>query len=182
MALTQRDERQQTVRRISKDQRSIQTGALGYRIVAPSHGQYERSGEADITAGLKLLFYVGGNVIRKFREFVGSGRAGEIKKTILHSLKNGRRIFFTGCGATGRLSILLDSVWGDFWRSYAHGAIVPTKKWREKRQRKLNHGCFKQNSRKRPRRCLSQVNPTARQCAPCSSRIATFPFSRDRRR
>ncbi len=26
------------------------------------------------------------------------------------------RIFFTGCGSTGRLSILLDSVWRDFWQ------------------------------------------------------------------
>jgi N-acetylmuramic acid 6-phosphate etherase len=43
-------------------------------------------------------------------------RAGEIATTILNSLKNGGRIFVTGCGATGRLSILLDSVWRDFWR------------------------------------------------------------------
>jgi N-acetylmuramic acid 6-phosphate etherase len=34
-------------------------------------------------------------------------------------LKNGGRIFFTGCGSTGRLSILLDSVWRDFWQRQA---------------------------------------------------------------
>jgi N-acetylmuramic acid 6-phosphate etherase len=55
-------------------------------------------------------------VVKKFREFVESGRAVEIKETILRSLKNGGRIFFTGCGSTGRLSILLDSVWRDFWQ------------------------------------------------------------------
>ena len=55
-------------------------------------------------------------MIRKFREFVESGRAVEIKKTILRSLENGGRIFFTGCGSTGRLSILLDSVWRGFWQ------------------------------------------------------------------
>src|SRR5208283_3654676 len=70
----------------------------------------------DIAAALKLLFDVDEDVLRKFREFVESGRAGEIKETVLRSLKNGGRIFFTGCGATGRLSILLDSVWRDFWR------------------------------------------------------------------
>ena len=54
------------------------------------------------------------DVIRKYREFVESGRAGEIKEAIVRSLKSGGRIFFTGCGATGRLGILLDSVWRDF--------------------------------------------------------------------
>jgi N-acetylmuramic acid 6-phosphate etherase len=70
----------------------------------------------DIAAALKLLFDVDADVIRKYREFVQSGRAGQIKETVLRSLKNGGRIFFTGCGATGRLSILLDSVWRDFWK------------------------------------------------------------------
>jgi N-acetylmuramic acid 6-phosphate etherase len=70
----------------------------------------------DIAAALKLLFDVDDDVMRKYREFVESGRAGEIKKTVLRSLKDGGRIFFTGCGSTGRLSILLDSVWRDFWQ------------------------------------------------------------------
>jgi N-acetylmuramic acid 6-phosphate etherase len=70
----------------------------------------------DIAAALKLLFDVDDDVVKKFREFAESGTAGEIKETILRSLKNGGRIFFTGCGSTGRLSILLDSVWRDFWR------------------------------------------------------------------
>lgn len=70
----------------------------------------------DAAAALKLLFDVDDDVIRKFHEFVESGRAGEIKETILRSLKSGGRIFFSGCGSTGRLSILLDSVWRDFWQ------------------------------------------------------------------
>jgi N-acetylmuramic acid 6-phosphate etherase len=70
----------------------------------------------DIAAALKLLFDVDDDVVKKFREFVESGRAGEIKETVLRSLKNGGRIFFTGCGSTGRLSVLLDSIWRDFWQ------------------------------------------------------------------
>src|ERR1700722_8637766 len=59
----------------------------------------------DIAAALKLLFEADGDVIKKFREFAGSGKAEQIKDAILHSLKNGGHIFFTGCGSTGRLSI-----------------------------------------------------------------------------
>jgi len=82
----------------------------------------------DIAAALKLLFDVDDDVIHKYREFVESGRAGEIKETVLGSLKNGGRIFFTGCGATGRLSILLDSVWRDFWRQWSVG-LRPGASW-----------------------------------------------------
>ena len=32
------------------------------------------------------------------------------------ALADGRRVFFTGCGATGRLSILLEAAWREFWQ------------------------------------------------------------------
>jgi N-acetylmuramic acid 6-phosphate etherase len=91
-------------------------GALVTEASHPVTANLSDVARQDIAAALKLLFDVDGDVIRKFREFVESGRAGEIAATILHSLENGGRIFFTGCGSTGRLSILLDSIWRDFWR------------------------------------------------------------------
>lgn len=92
---------------------------LGALVTEASHPVTARLSEVaarDIAAGLKLLFDVDDDVVRKYREFVQSGRAGDIAETVLHSLRQGGRIFFTGCGATGRLSILLDSVWRDFWQ------------------------------------------------------------------
>src|SRR6185312_465116 len=69
----------------------------------------------DIVAALDLLFQVDEDVLKKFQEFAASGRAEKIAATVLAAVKNGGKIFFTGCGSTGRLSILLDSVWRDFW-------------------------------------------------------------------
>ncbi|MDE3067076.1 MAG: hypothetical protein KGJ60_05935 [Verrucomicrobiota bacterium] len=92
---------------------------LGALVTEASHPLTARLSDvasSDAAAALNLLFEVDGDVLRKFREFVESGRAGEISGSVLRSLKNGGRIFFTGCGSTGRLSILLDSVWRDFWR------------------------------------------------------------------
>ena len=94
-------------------------GALVTEASHPATANLSEVAKQDTAAALKLLFDVEDDVIRKFREFVESGRAGEIKETILHSLKNVGRIFSTGCGSTGRLSILLDSVWRDFWRQQA---------------------------------------------------------------
>jgi N-acetylmuramic acid 6-phosphate etherase len=80
---------------------------------------------ADVAAALKLLFEVDGDVLRKYREFVASGRAEEMKAVALRALKEGGRLFFTGCGSTGRLSILLDSVWRDYWQNVGQASRLP---------------------------------------------------------
>jgi N-acetylmuramic acid 6-phosphate etherase len=91
-------------------------GALVTESSHPVTANLSEVARGDTAAALKLLFEADGDVIRKFQDFVKSGRAEEIQKAVVNSVKNGGRIFFTGCGSTGRLSILLDSVWRDFWR------------------------------------------------------------------
>src|SRR5213078_1203742 len=54
--------------------------------------------------------------LRKYREFADSGRAQEIASSVLRAVENRGKIFFTGCGSTGRLSIQLVSIWRDFWQ------------------------------------------------------------------
>ncbi|MBN2505239.1 MAG: hypothetical protein JXQ71_00955 [Verrucomicrobia bacterium] len=76
----------------------------------------------DIAAGLRQLFEVDDDVIRKYGEFARSGRAAGMAQTVLQALEGGGKIFFTGCGSTGRLSIQLVSIWRDFWqRQQARG-------------------------------------------------------------
>jgi len=70
----------------------------------------------DVSAGLDLLFEVDKDVARKYREFAESGRPQAIDKTLLRAIKNGGKVFFTGCGSTGRLSIQVVSIWRDFWQ------------------------------------------------------------------
>ncbi len=100
-------------------------GALVTESSHPVTAELSEVAKSDAAAALKLLFNVDDDVVKKFREFVSSGRPETIKETVLHSLKNGGRIFFTGCGSTGRLSILLDSVWRDFWQQQRVGKIFP---------------------------------------------------------
>ena len=40
----------------------------------------------------------------------------ELVDAFVRALNAGKRIFFTGCGATGRLSILLEAAWRRFWQ------------------------------------------------------------------
>src|SRR5436190_4118908 len=91
-------------------------GALTTESSHPVTANLSDTAKRDIVAGLKLLFDVDDDVVRKYREFAESGRARQIADTVLASLRNGGRIFFTGCGSTGRLSIQLVSIWRDFWQ------------------------------------------------------------------
>ena len=73
----------------------------------------------DIAAALDLLLQADDDVVKKFREFAASGHAEKVAAEVVKAVKNGGKIFFTGCGSTGRLSIMLDSVWRDFWQQLA---------------------------------------------------------------
>jgi N-acetylmuramic acid 6-phosphate etherase len=41
----------------------------------------------------------------------------ELVKAFFNAINTGKHIFFTGCGATGRLSILLETAWRRFWQT-----------------------------------------------------------------
>jgi N-acetylmuramic acid 6-phosphate etherase len=70
----------------------------------------------DTAAALRLLFDVDDDVVRAFRAFADSGRAAGMAGEVAGRLRQGGRIFFTGCGSTGRLSIQLVSIWREFWQ------------------------------------------------------------------
>lgn len=91
-------------------------GALTTESSHPVTANLSEVAKHDIAAGLKLLFDVDDDVVRKYREFVESGRAPKIADSVVSALKNGGNIYFTGCGSTGRLSIQLASIWRDYWQ------------------------------------------------------------------
>ena len=91
-------------------------GSLATESSHPVTANLSETAQKKTAAALALLFKVDEDVLATYREFVASGRASGIASAILKSLNQGGRIFFTGCGSTGRLSILLDSIWRDFWR------------------------------------------------------------------
>jgi N-acetylmuramic acid 6-phosphate etherase len=76
--------------------------------------------------GLAALFDVDGDVVHKYRAWAETGQASRMAQAALDTLRRGGRLFFTGCGATGRLSIQLDAAWRAFWQGFAaRGLAVP---------------------------------------------------------
>jgi N-acetylmuramic acid 6-phosphate etherase len=97
----------------------FQLGVLTTETSHPVTANLSETAKRDVSAALGLLFEADGDVVRKYREFAESGHAPKIKEAVLRALKNGGKIFFTGCGSTGRLSIQLVSIWRDFWQQQA---------------------------------------------------------------
>ncbi len=91
-------------------------GALTTEASHPVTANLSDTAARDTAAALGLLFDVDDDVVRAFRAFVASGRAAGIAREVTGRLRRGGRIFFTGCGSTGRLSIQLVSIWRDFWQ------------------------------------------------------------------
>ncbi len=91
-------------------------GALVTESSHPVTSKLSDTAAADIASALGLLFDADADVVAKYRSLSSSGVLESIAADVLATLRRGGRIFFTGCGSTGRLSILLDSVWRDFWR------------------------------------------------------------------
>lgn len=92
---------------------------LGALVTESSHPLTARLSDVakqDPAAALKLLFDVDDDVVRKYREFAHSGRATSVAEALVSRLRAGGKLFFTGCGSTGRLSIQLVSIWRDFWQ------------------------------------------------------------------
>jgi N-acetylmuramic acid 6-phosphate etherase len=94
----------------------FQLGVLTTESSHPITANLSETARRDVSDALRLLFEADGDVVRRYREFAKSGRAPGIKQTVLRALKNGGKVFFTGCGSTGRLSIQLVSIWRDFWQ------------------------------------------------------------------
>jgi N-acetylmuramic acid 6-phosphate etherase len=115
----------------------FQLGALTTEASHPVTAQLSDVAQRDVAQALQLLFEVDTDVIQAYRRFVESGRARDMAGTVLRSLKNGGRTFFTGCGSTGRLSIQLVSIWRDFWQRQAAAGVNSKPPARELEQRAL---------------------------------------------
>ena len=70
----------------------------------------------DAAAGLDVLFDVDRDVVEAYDRWSRSGQPEALAATDVARPLRGGRVFFTGCGATGRLSIQLDVHLARFWQ------------------------------------------------------------------
>jgi N-acetylmuramic acid 6-phosphate etherase len=92
---------------------------LGELLTESSHPKTRRLSQTiqvDVVAGVRLLQSVDEDIPAALERIFAQDAFGRLVEAMGEAIHAGRRIFFTGCGATGRLSILLEAAWRRFWR------------------------------------------------------------------
>ncbi len=95
---------------------------LGALLTESSHPKTENLStviQADVPAGIRLLQSVDDDIPPMLEKTLASDTFEQMIDAFYETMCSGGRIFFTGCGSTGRLSILLEAAWRRSWRSVA---------------------------------------------------------------
>jgi N-acetylmuramic acid 6-phosphate etherase len=102
---------------------------LGPLVTEASHlrsTELSQVARQDASAGLAVLFDVDRDVVETYDRWSRSGQPEQLRDDLVAALERGGRVFFTGCGATGRLSIQLASIWRAYWQDRrARGLATP---------------------------------------------------------
>jgi len=98
---------------------------LGELLTESSHPKtrtLSQTTAVDLSAAIKLLQSVDDDIPPAMKKVLQQDSFRELIEAFFKALNANKRIFFTGCGATGRLSILLEAAWRRFWRKIKVGA------------------------------------------------------------
>ncbi len=79
----------------------------------------ERDFAASTAAGIRTLQRPDRDVLTMARRTLAGAEFARMTETGYRTIRDGGRIVFSGCGATGRLSILLESMWREYFATAA---------------------------------------------------------------
>ena len=99
-----------------KNEREFRLGALLTESSHPKTATLSQTIQKDVRAGIRMLLSVDEEIAPSAERVLASQAFERLTAGMTRALLEGGRIFFTGCGATGRLSILLEAAWREFWQ------------------------------------------------------------------
>ncbi|MHC4088322.1 MAG: sugar phosphate isomerase [Planctomycetota bacterium] len=99
------------------EEKAFRLGELLTESSHPKTRNLSKTCKANLADGIRLLQSVDDDIPPAMEKVLQQDTFKELVEAFFNALKAKRRIFFTGCGATGRLSILLETAWRRFWRT-----------------------------------------------------------------
>ena len=93
---------------------------LGELLTESSHPKTKalsQTAKDDLPAAIRLLQSVDDDIPPAMEKVLQQDSFQKLIEAFIEAMKNDKRIFFTGCGATGRLSILLEAAWRRLWQN-----------------------------------------------------------------
>ncbi len=98
-------------------EKAFRLGGLLTESFHPKTRDLSQTMTRDIHAGIRLLQSVDEDIPPALDRIFAQDSFRHLVEALHEAMRTGHRIFFTGCGATGRLSILLEAAWREFWRT-----------------------------------------------------------------
>ncbi|MHC4694619.1 MAG: N-acetylmuramic acid 6-phosphate etherase family protein [Planctomycetota bacterium] len=99
------------------EEKAFRLGELLTESSHPKTRTLSQTCKSNLADGIRLLQSVDEEIPPAVEKVFQQDTFKKLVETFGNALKENRRIFFTGCGATGRLSILLETAWRRFWRT-----------------------------------------------------------------
>lgn len=82
----------------------------------PKTASLSQTVQRDLAEGIRMLLSVDEEIAPSAAAVFRGEAFARLVAALSRALRGGGRIFFTGCGATGRLAILLEAAWRGFWQ------------------------------------------------------------------
>jgi N-acetylmuramic acid 6-phosphate etherase len=101
-------------REFIENQRQFHLGALTTEQSNPKTRGLAETAQRDPAAAIRMLQAVDADVLPKADQVFAGPEFPRLVAAMQRAIEGGRQICFSGCGATGRLSILLESAWREF--------------------------------------------------------------------
>lgn len=112
-----------------REEKAFRLGPLLTESSHPRTRNLSQTIQADVAAGIRQLLSVDEEIAAAADRLFAQDGYNRLIDAFLSAMNAGRRIFFTGCGATGRLSILLEAAWRRFWDEMKPLAPDAAKMW-----------------------------------------------------
>ncbi len=96
-------------------EQAFRLGELLTEASHPKTANLSQTAEVDLPSAVRLLQSVDDDIPPAMEKVLSLDSYRQLIKAFDKALREGKRIYFTGCGATGRLSILLEAAWRRFW-------------------------------------------------------------------
>ena len=116
---------QQKAAHFLEHERAFRLGALPTEQPHPHTAGLAETLRQQTDAGLRRLLEVDRDLPPVAARVFASPAYARLADALRRALTGGGRVYFTGCGATGRLAILLEASWRRHWRDRAAAATDP---------------------------------------------------------
>ena len=105
------------------EERAFRLGELLTESFHPKTLELSQIARSDLVGAIRMLQSVDEEIAPAMQKVFAQDVFAELVAALFRAIGQGKRIYFTGCGATGRLSILLEAAWRRFWREHPDIAV-----------------------------------------------------------